>query len=146
LKPAIIVDLDGTLADVDHRVHHVQQQPKNWQSFHSGLSDDKLNHWCAQLIHAMKEQNCQIILMTGRGEEYRDQTIAWLELHQIHYDLLLMRPLGGREKDSDVKNRLYREKVEEDYQVLFVVEDRQSVVKMWRDNGLVCLQCDWGDF
>jgi len=56
VKKAIIVDIDGTLADVEHRVHHVQNEPKDWKSFNENMEHDELNHWCNDLINAMKNE------------------------------------------------------------------------------------------
>lgn len=146
MEKAILVDIDGTLADVEHRVHHVQSDNKDWKAFNDGMHADKLNHWCADLVKAMQGENYKIIFITGRGESYREMTEEWLKKHSISYSHLYMRPKKDRREDFEVKKELYNEKIKVDYKVVFVIEDRASVVKMWRDIGLVCLQCDWGDF
>lgn len=144
---AIIVDIDGTLADVEHRVHHVQAEKKNWQAFNEGMAQDKLNVWCAGLIKAMRDSGHAILFVTGRDENYRLVTEAWLKQHQIEYDALFMRAAVDFRGDNEVKKQIYLEQIRHCWDVLFVVDDRLSVVKMWRfDLGLVCLQCDWGDF
>lgn len=143
---SIIVDLDGTLCDIEHRVHHVQQSSKNWSAFHNGLVDDKINPWCEKLIRAMADHEYQIILLTGRGEEFRDQTLDWLKRHHIAFEHLFMRPKADRRSDYVIKREIYETRIRDYYDVLFVVEDRASVVKMWREIGLVALQCDWGNF
>ena len=146
MKKAILVDLDGTLADIEHRVHHVQSDNKNWKAFNDGMHADELNHWCADLVKAMQGENYKIIFITGRGEATRQMTVEWLEKKSITYDHLYMRPLKDRREDFEVKKEIYEDQIKDDYKVVFVVEDRASVVKMWRSIGLVCLQCDWGDF
>jgi hydroxymethylpyrimidine pyrophosphatase-like HAD family hydrolase len=80
-KNAIIVDLDGTLADVGHRVHHVEAQEKSWKEFHDLMTEDALNHWCHDLIKAMRREGHPIIFLTGRSDSYRPQTIEWLAQH-----------------------------------------------------------------
>ena len=87
---AIIVDLDGTLCDVEHRVHHVQGSNKNWHEFHSLLVEDGLNHWCFELMAAMSAQGYKILFVTGRGEGYREPTEAWLTRHKVNYEHLYM--------------------------------------------------------
>lgn len=146
MKKAIIVDLDGTLCDVEHRVEFVKMSPKNWKEFNDRMIHDPINHWCLELILAMKEQHYQIIFVTGRGEDYRAHTEQWLKKNLVPYDALFMRKQNDFREDDDVKETLYRENIEENYQVLFVVDDRQSVVKRWRELKLICLQCDWGNF
>jgi FMN phosphatase YigB (HAD superfamily) len=146
MQKAILVDLDGTLADVEHRVHHVQASTKNWKAFNEGMVDDELNHWCADLVKAMQGEGYKVIFITGRSEPWRGATEDWLIKHAIEYDHLYMRPSKDRREDFEVKKEIYMNEIKEDYKVVFVVEDRASVVKMWREIGLVCLQCDWGDF
>lgn len=142
----IIVDLDGTLCDVDHRVEFVRKVPIDWKEFNDRMSLDKINHWCEELIKAMQAKNYQIHFVTGRGEDYRQLTEEWLNRHHIKYDSLLMRPRNDMREDAEIKEELYTNHIKGKVQILFVVDDRASVVKRWRELGLVCLQCDWGDF
>ena len=147
MRKAIIFDIDGTLADVEHRVHHVRQDKKNWRAFNDAMSEDVLNPWCAKLIEAMHAQGFAIIFVTGRDENYRDKTIDWMYRHQIHFDRLYMRAAVDFRGDDEVKKEIYLQEIKDQWEVLFVVDDRLSVVKMWREQlNLVCLQCDWGDF
>lgn len=144
--PAIIVDLDGTLCDVEHRVHHVQQKPKNWHAFNSAMDEDKSYFWCIELIAAMKDRGYKIFFVTGRDEDYRSNTETWLKKHLIDYDFLYMRKAKDHREDSDVKEEIYYTMIEKKAQVLFVVDDRKSVVERWRKIGLTCLQPAPGDF
>jgi len=145
-KKAIIVDIDGTLADVEHRVHFMHTEPKDWRSFNSNMLEDKLNIWCHQIMQAMKREGQEILLVTGRGEKRRLDTENWLHKHNVNYDGLFMRSHADRREDFLIKKIIYEERIAPNYDVLFVLEDRLSVVKMWRSIGLICLQCDWGDF
>lgn len=146
MQKAILVDIDGTLANVDHRVHYVQSKNKNWKAFSEEMVNDKINPWCETLIKAMAAKDYKILFITGRGESYRDHTVEWLKKHKVEYDDLFMRAASDHREDSEIKLELYKKNIEPKYNALFVIEDRASVVKMWRENGLVCLQCDVGDF
>ena len=143
---AIIVDLDGTLCDVEHRVHHVQSNPKNWHAFNSAMDHDSSYFWCLELIAAMRERGYQILFVTGRDENYRINTELWLKKHLVEYDALYMRKAHDSREDSDIKEEIYKNKIKPTTQVLFVVDDRKSVVERWRALGLTCLQCAPGDF
>jgi len=57
-----------------------------------------------------------------------------------------MRPAGNTENDAIIKKRLFDENIRDDYDVRFVLDDRNRVVDMWREIGLTCLQVDYGDF
>ena len=88
----------------------------------------------------------KIIFVTGRVEHSRGPTEAWLKKHAVKYDHLYMRGVLDRREDSDVKEEIYFQNIKQNYQVLFVVDDRKSVVERWRKLELVCLQCAPGDF
>lgn len=143
---AILVDLDGTLCDVEHRVHHVQGKDKNWKAFNELMIHDELNHWCFELMEAMTSRGYKIIFVTGRGESSRVPTESWLKKHHVKYEHLYMRGVLDRREDSDVKEDIYLQSIEQNYQVLFVIDDRKSVVDRWRKLELICLQCAPGDF
>lgn len=143
---AVIVDLDGTLCDVEHRVHHVKSKPKNWDAFNQALDQDQPYFWCIELIAAMKSYGYKIYFVTGRGENYRKMTVDWLIQYNVFYDELHMRKNQDFREDSEVKEEIYINEIEKIAQVLFVVDDRKSVVERWRKLGLTCLQCAEGDF
>ena len=143
---AIIVDLDGTLCDVDHRVHHVRKEEKDWHSFNEAMSEDKINLWCHELIKSMRNENFEILFVTGRDENYRTHTEKWLADHKVEYDQLYMRKADDFRADELIKKEIFLNEIKPNKEVIFVVDDRLSVVKMWREIGMVCLQCDWGDF
>jgi len=146
-EKAIIVDLDGTLVDIEHRVSFITQDPPDWQSFMEKLPNDVVNNWCHELLQAISSRGYKIIIMTARGERYAGLSKKWLDDHHIKYDEYYSRKSKDRRDDAIVKKEIYLEKVKNHYDVLFVLEDRLSVVKMWRDElGLITLQPDWGDF
>ncbi len=146
MKEVIVVDLDGTLADCDHRVHHVESSPKDWKSFNEKMGSDDLNIWCKKIIDSMKSSGVDTILLTGRGEKSRETTQKWLEDNKVSYLALFMRASGDEREDAVVKKEIYLESIANKYKTLFVIEDRLSVVKMWRSIDVTCLQCAWGDF
>lgn len=145
MKPkAIIVDLDGTLCNTDHRQHLVQA--KKWNEFYDALVNDPLHEWCAGLIAAMREQGVHALLVSGRPDSHWEQTAQWLSSNMPQWDGLFMRKTGDYRKDCIVKEEIYRKDIEPRFEVLFCVDDRKQVVDMWRSIGLTCLQCAEGNF
>lgn len=131
LTPAIIVDLDGTLAELGDR-----------NVFDAARCElDTLNPAVSSVVAALRAANpeLQVIACTGRSEKHRDVTVAWLDTH-CAVDLLLMRPDGDQRPDFVVKRELFIEHVEPQFCVSIVFEDRDGVVAMWRDLGLDCFQ------
>jgi len=74
------------------------------------------------------------------------QTMDWLIENEVDFDELHMRNPGDQRKDSVVKREMFDEFIKDKYNVLFVVDDRDQVVEMWRSMGLTCLQVNYGDF
>jgi len=147
----IIVDLDGTLCNIDHRLHWVKSKPTNWKAFFAGVPDDEVVEPIKQLINYAygTEEGAQILLCSGRNEETRQDTETWLTKHHICYTELLMRPKKDYREDSIVKKEMLDKLREMGYNPTIAIDDRNRVVDMWRENGLICLHCiDWrkGDF
>lgn len=149
---AIIVDIDGTLANCDHRRHHLEKTPKDWDSFFGETGGDTVNEWCKEIIYRFKRVSPQvecfeILMVSARSEALRDVTIDWLVVNKIPFDeVFLVREEGNFEQDDALKERFYLENIRPFYNVLFALDDRTRVVDMWRRNGVACLQCAKGDF
>ena len=140
----VIFDIDGTLADVSERIHHVREKPKNWNAFFQGMAQDKAIHSMVRLCNLLYASGIHIILCSGRSEEHRQQTIDWLAQQGVNYHDLRLRKDNDRCADSVVKREMLANL--DQIKILFVVEDRSRVVEMWRSEGLVCLQCAPGEF
>lgn len=144
---AIIIDLDGTLCDVRHRTHYVKESPPNWSAFFDACVEDTPNSAVAALYDMARSAGCAIIYVSGRPETHRAPTDRWLVQHRLHgYTRLLMRAAGDYRPDDIIKRELYEAHIAGRYEVLFSVDDRSSVVAMWRSLGITCLQCADGDF
>ena len=140
----VIFDIDGTLADISERVHHIKRKPKNWKAFNAGMAQDKAIRSMVRLCNILYAAGIDIILCSGRNERNRPETVEWLQKHGIHYHELLLRQDEDYRSDADVKREILE--AYDNSKILFVVEDRSRVVEMWRAEGLVCLQCAPGEF
>ena len=154
-KPqCIVIDLDGTLCNMEHRRHHVRGEgkKKNWMAFMDGIPNDTVHEWCSEIIKRFAS-DYRIIFCSGRGEEQRASTERWLTQNlplnlfcqNYEYDLF-MRQAGDSRKDSIVKEILLDFEILSRYKPFFFVDDRKQVYEMWRKRGFVCLACAEGDF
>jgi len=146
MKNIVIFDLDGTLADIRHRVHHVSSSVKaerDWKSFYQDIDKDVPNSDVCQLCRTLR-LNYEIWILTGRSEEYRSYTENWLFWNNIHYDELRMRSSDDMRKDIECKFDMLSE--EEQKGVLVIFEDRTQVVEMWRQRNITVCQVDNGEF
>lgn len=136
LPSAAIFDLDGTLACIGDR------SPYDGKA----CGVDKVNVSVKKLLDAVKAQGHEIIIFSGRNGDSINETEAWLKANDIHYDLISMRPAGDFRKDNVIKHEMFNRYIKDQYNVLFVVDDRDQVVNLWRSLGLTCLQVAPGDF
>lgn len=136
LPTAIICDLDGTLAHLNGRNPYDA----------STCEYDKLSVPVAAILTKFSA-TAKVVFVSGRTDEYYNQTEAWLLGYGIsYYEALFMRPTGDTRKDAIVKEEIYHREIEGKYNVLFVLDDRNQVVDMWRSLGLTCLQVAEGNF
>lgn len=142
---AIIVDLDGTLADIRIRLKHLEGKKKDWASFNKSIETDELHEWCRDIIVRFSNDH-SIIIVSGRTDELKIQTEEWLKKYQVPFHFLYMRKAHDMRPDNIIKLEIYNRYIKDKFKILFVLDDRQKVVDMWRGEGLVVLQCAPGDF
>lgn len=134
-KDCIICDIDGTIALARNR---------DWFEYDKVITDTE--EW--RVIHLVRElsKTNRIIFITGREEICRNVTECWMRKYGFkNYDLY-MRPEGDNRKDEIIKKEIFETQVDPHYNVTAVFDDRDAVVKMWRDLGLLCCQVYYGDF
>lgn len=144
-KKAIIVDLDGTLADIRVRLKHLEGKKKDWKSFNKTIETDEIHEWCREILVRFADDH-KIIIVSGRVEDLMEETETWLEKYEVPYDELYLRASKDHRPDTVVKLEIYKEFIKDRFHIVFVLEDRQKVVDMWRGEGLIVLQCAPGDF
>lgn len=143
----ILFDIDGTIADIKHRRAFLELDKPDWKTFNSKMGDDVVNKPVAELYKTLWEAGKhQIILITGRMEESRKLTEQWLSWNEIPFSRIEMRQNDDYRTDYIVKEEMLKRLQQEGLDILFVVDDRQQVVDMWRKNGITCFQCAEGNF
>lgn len=139
MKPtAVICDIDGTLA------HMVNRGPYDTSRY----MEDEPDYFIRDIFDSICIRNkAANIIVSGRSEDFRDVTERWLHSYGIVYKHLYMRPSGNKLNDAIVKREIYENLIEPAYNVICVLDDRNRVVNMWRNElGLRCLQVADGDF
>ena len=136
---AIICDLDGTLADCEHRVHHIKQDKPDWEAFHQDCGRDKVIEPIAHLVRMYDHYGFHVIICTGRMFKSFEKTRSWLDFNVIPFHRIHMRPNDDFRHDYELKQSMLDE-IQERYEIFVILEDRDRVVQMYRDNGLACLQ------
>lgn len=149
-KKVVISDLDGTIALIDHRKHLIEGSNRNWSAFYKECVHDKANKPVVDTLAAYRRAGYTIIILTGRSDEVEFETRRWLSDNNVDYDCLFMRHDGDYTPDYVFKPKMLEQIMEKLHlskdDILCVLEDRQSVVDMWRENGYVCFQVAGGNF
>ena len=142
----IIFDLDGTLANCKHRLYWIQREIKDWDSFFARCHEDKPIESAIKLLIRLSEYN-RVEIWSCRRADTLAQTSSWLYKHDIPPDLLThLRPEHNRVEDDLLKKRWLDDLRAVGGDVDIAFEDRQRVVDMWRESGVLCFQGAKGDF
>ena len=152
----VVFDLDGTLANVEHRAHYVRDGKRQWDKFFAECSNDAPEEEVIAVLGAMIDAGHRVEIWSGRSDVVREETKAWLNKHLppiLNDDgdryvnpaklLTRMRPAGDNTNDAELKRSwLHEEESKPD----MIFDDRQGVVDMWREEGIKCSQVEPGDF
>jgi len=152
MKKTVIVDIDGTVANPGERLKYLKMDPPDYDSFYEDSFKDEPIQNVVDIVKQL-QFSWNVIFCTSRRECVRGKTAQWLHKHGLlhplyensHY-LLLMRSNGDRRHDIEVKPGLLKKAGIELSDIAFVLEDRGSMVKHWREMGLTVFQVAEGSF
>jgi predicted secreted acid phosphatase len=150
MKNTIIFDLDGTLANVDARrkIAIKQNGKMDWNKWFdpSNIKFDTPNDTVIKMAQLFAEDGFNIFIFSGRLDTTKHTTLAWLTRNRVPFHKLVMRDKDRLfMPDDQLKKQLLDEHADID-DVFLVVDDRQKVVDMWRENGLTVFQVADGNF
>lgn len=146
-RPGVVVsDLDGTLADIEHRLHWIHREDPDWTAFFLACGDDLPIRNTITVLRTLHAAGYEVVIASGRGDVARQETILWLARHGVPYDRLILRRVGDDRHDDEVKTEMVREHGLDPADTLVVLEDRASVVQVWRRMGFHVFQVADGDF
>jgi len=137
----VVLDIDGVLADVRHRLHYLAARPKDWDGFFAAAKEDQVLAVGAEFATRAAATH-EIVYLTGRPERLRAATQAWLDQQLLPTGRLVMRPEGDRRPSAVIKlhelRRLRREATVE-----LLVDDDPSVIDAARSAGFTVQLADW---
>lgn len=134
---AILVDIDGTVALMGDRSPYDMTR----------VDEDKPHEAVITAVRAMHAAGHRIVFCSGRTDDGRDATEAWLAKHvAVPYEALFMRVTGDQRKDSVVKGEIFEREIRNRWRITGVFDDRNQVVRMWRSLGLTVFQVAEGNF
>lgn len=139
----VVFDLDGTLANTDHRAHLVDRKrgKPDWRAFYAACDRDTAHHHIVAVAHALHIAGHRVEIWSGRSDEVRKKTETWLSVYDLDIFPIRMRVEGDYTPD-DVLKRSWLVDGKPD----LIFDDRAKVVAMWRAEGIPCCQVADGDF
>ena len=140
-RPVAVIDIDGVVADVRHRLHLVERKPKQWDAFFAAAADDPPLAEGVELVRALAADH-DVLWLTGRPERTRDATERWLAAQGLPTGPLRMR----RERDfrpARVAKREELRRLRRDREVALVVDDDPAVIDLLRADGFRVHLADW---
>jgi hypothetical protein len=140
-RPLAVIDIDGVVADVRHRLHLVESRPKRWDDFFASSADDPPLETGVALVLELAADH-DVVWLTGRPERNRALTERWLAAHGLPTSPLLMR----QERDfrpARIAKREQLRRLRRDREVAVVVDDDPDVVATLTEDGFPVRLADW---
>jgi beta-phosphoglucomutase-like phosphatase (HAD superfamily) len=136
-----VVDIDGVVADVRHRLHHLRSRPARWDRFFASAGDDPLLEVGSDVVRELAAAY-PVVWLSGRPEEQRDLTERWLAAHQLPAGRLLLRPTGDYRPAAQLKLEVVHT-LADTVGVAAVLDDDPAVVRALRAAGFPVVLADW---
>jgi hypothetical protein len=128
----VVFDLDGTIADNRHREYLIEGEDKQWREYLERCKSDSLVEKTFRKMRELSDEY-ELVILTCRSDEVKEETVDWLENHGVPYDSLIMLPEGKWSiRDSDFK----RGKLKELGNPVMAFDDKESNCKMFYEEGL----------
>lgn len=139
-----VFDIDGTIADLSHRLVFIEGEKRDWGAFYENCHGDEPINGVINVLQALQAYGQTIEFWTGRPEVVRTSTRRWLRRYVGSWTdqcTLRMRPDGSHAPDTEVKAKFL-----EHFHPEAIFEDRASVADMWRSRGIRVFQVARGDY
>lgn len=135
-RPAVIVDVDDALCDVSE-IRHLYAEPDDFRAFTAASRHcpprPEVLEWCHRHVHGA---GYELLVVTGRSDEFRDITVEWLDEHLcLPYAGLWMRPAGDYGSNVGVKRAIHVE-LARSFDIRAAIDDDPLIVEMWAGLGI----------
>lgn len=137
-KKIVICDIDGTIANNDHRQHFLKDK-KDWDGFFLELHKDEPIFEIINKVKALEKEGRRIIFLTGRPEKYRQQTEDWLKKY-FTFDLeILMRKDNDRRNKIEIKKELFETHLSS-LEIKVIFENDPELIFLWKKLGFIVFE------
>jgi len=140
-RPLAVVDIDGVLADVRHRLKFLERRPKDWRGFFGAAAQDPVLEVGRETVARLAEV-CDVVYLSGRPEHCRRDTEEWFTRHGLPVGQLLLRRGGDFRPAKEVKVEILRQLAQR-APVTVLVDDDPAVLEAARTAGFDVLPATW---
>ncbi len=130
MRKIILCDIDGTIANNDHRQHFLEGK-KDWDGFFSELINDKPIFPIINKVIEEHNTGKDIVFLTGRPEKYRSLTTEWLKKYFDFEIRLLMRKKNDRRNKLIIKKELVEEQFKYN-EIKLIIDNDKELINMWK--------------
>lgn len=124
LPKAIIVDVDGTIAQMNGR------GPFEWKRVGEDVSRDFVIQMVTNYYYT---SSYEVVILSGRSDECRSETNDWLISNNVPFTELHMRKSGDFRKDSVIKEEIFWTQLAERYNIVAAIDDRPMMIRTWHE-------------
>lgn len=138
-KAFVVCDLDGTIANIDHRLKFAKGDEKDWDTFFSLVPYDSLRTEVFEMLKDYASKGFEIVFVSARPERCRKDTEKWLYENGMgvpFYTNLFMRQDHDKRDDVLVKGDMFDKYFKDKYKIETVIDDRPKVIRMWQERGV----------
>ena len=136
----ILCDIDGTVANNDHRQHFLEGK-KDWDGFFSELVNDLPIQIIIDKVIQEQVSGKEIVFLTGRPERYRNSTTLWLKEYFYFEFKLLMRNDSDQRNKLKIKKEIFENNFHPD-EIFCVFENDKELIKLWKTLDLNVLDAN----
>lgn len=136
--PAVVVDLDGTVADAAGRQHFLDRTPKDWAGFFADVGRDPVLAHVARLLDCL-DPDLLVVLLTGRPARTTEQTVEWLARAGVGWDLLVLRTDRDFRPAPETKREAVRALTAVGFDLRLALDDDRRNVAMFESEGIPCV-------
>ncbi len=138
----LVVDIDGVVADVRHRLHHLEGGSRDWEAFFAAMGLDPVLAQGQALVDEARAEGHRIVYLTGRPERWRTDTVTWLAAHGLEGDDLFMRPDADRRPARVFKVEVLR-RLATSAEIIALVDDDPDVLAAVAATGVATRLAEW---
>lgn len=136
--PTVVFDMDGVLSDAGGRQHLLEHPRRDWDAFFEAVGGDDVIAEVARLLEVL-DPALRVVLLTARPIRVQPQTLAWLDAHDLRWDLLIMRPARGHGSSQAFKRAAVDDLRGRAFDLRLAFEDDRRNVAMFHEEGVPCI-------